>query len=57
MVSEMAVSLVNAIQEYSKFDSKIFLFGKLLRNEIDEENMDLNEIIDITLEETLTVFV
>jgi len=37
LIIEWATSIINGIKQYSHEDSEICLFGKILRNEIDEE--------------------
>lgn len=38
MIIEWATCIINGIRQYSKDDPEICLFGKILRNEIDEES-------------------
>ncbi len=39
MIIEWATSIINGIKQYSQEDSEVCLFGKILRNEIDEETI------------------
>lgn len=37
LIIEQAASIINGIKKYSKEDHQVALFGKILRNECDEE--------------------
>lgn len=37
LIIEWASSIINGIKKYQKEDNEVNLFGKVLRNEIDEE--------------------
>jgi hypothetical protein len=37
LIIEWAASIINGIKKYSKYDHSVGLFGKILRNECDEE--------------------
>ena len=37
LIIEWAGAIINGIKKYSKEDNEVCLFGKVLRNEIDEE--------------------
>ena len=50
-------SLIKGIKDYSKFNSEILLFGLLLRNEIEENSINILNQIKNILNETLKFFV
>jgi len=50
-------SLIKGIKDYSKFNSEILLFGLLLRNEIEENSINILNQIKNILNETLKYFV
>ena len=57
LIIEWAASLINGIKKYSKEDHNVGLFGKILRNECDEEfwfiQMHLTETINQLLKSVL----
>ena len=55
LIIEWAVSIINAIKTFSTEDSKILLFGKILKNEIEEEFRFTFEKLKKTIFELLQV--
>ena len=57
LIIEQAASIINGIKKYSKEDHNVGLFGKILRNECDEEfwfiQMHLSETINQLLKSVL----
>lgn len=56
LIIEWAVSIINAIKTFSLEDSEIFLFGKILKNEIEEEFRFTFEKLRNTVYELLIVY-
>ena len=54
MVIEWATNIINGIKNYSLIDSEICLFGKILRNELDENSHLIMQKIKKTINETFT---
>lgn len=55
LIIEWAVSIINGIKTFSKEDSQILLFGKILKNEIEEEFRFTFEKLKKTIYELLQV--
>lgn len=55
LIIEWAVSIINGIKTFSKEDSQILLFGKILKNEIEEEFRFTFEKLKKTIFELLQV--
>lgn len=55
LIVEWAVSIINAIKTFSTEDSKVLLFGKILKNEIEEEFRFTFEKLKKTIHELLQV--
>ena len=54
---EYASAIINGIREYAKKDMNIKLFGMLLKNEVEENNLTIIEKIKQVVEETLEYFI
>ena len=54
-IIEWAVSIINGIKTFSGEDSKVFLFGKILKNEIEEDFRFTYERLKKTVEDLLQV--
>ena len=55
LIIEWAVSIINAIKSFSTEDSQVLLFGKILKNEIEEEFRFTFEKLKKTIHELLQV--
>lgn len=53
LIIEWAASIINAIKKYSKLDHTVGLFGKILRNECDEEFRFIQVHIRDTLDQLI----
>jgi hypothetical protein len=54
LIIEWAASIINAIRMYSVEDSEVLLFGKILRNEIEEEAISVISRLKKTIADLLT---
>jgi hypothetical protein len=55
LIIEWAASIINGIKKYSKEDHSVSLFGKILRNECDEEFRFIQKHVKETLDSTLKI--
>lgn len=55
LIIEWAISIINGIKTFSSEDSKVFLFGKILKNEIEEDFRFTFERLKKTIEDLLQV--
>lgn len=53
---DMASKIIGAIKNFSKSNSEICMFGMILRNELEENTINIANQIKIILEEALTYF-
>lgn len=53
IIIENATSIINGIKQYSLDNSEICLFGKILRNEIDEESIKIMKELKIVISQVL----
>ena len=56
LVIEYASSIIQGIKEYSKKNSEVLLFGKILRNEIEEQEILIVAKLKETINEFLTFY-
>ena len=57
LILEWASSIVSAIKQYSDQDTEISLFGKILRNTVDEEYWQVHGKAKLALQELLQLTV
>lgn len=55
LVIEWASTIINMIAQFSSTNADILLFGKILRNEVDEEFYDVHVSVKNTINEMLEV--
>jgi hypothetical protein len=56
LIVEWAASIINGIKMYSTEDSDVLLFGKILRNEIEEESVSVISKLKITINDLLQYY-
>jgi hypothetical protein len=56
LIIEWAASIINGIKMYSSEDSDVLLFGKILRNEIEEESISVISKLKLTINDLLQYF-
>lgn len=57
LIIEWATSIINALKKYAAEDNDVAVFGKILRNECDEEFRFVQTQVKNTMEELLKVCV
>ena len=57
MIIEWATAIINGIKKFSSEDNDVAVFGKILRNECDEEFRFVQGQVKITISELLRVFI
>ena len=55
MIIEWATSIINSLKKYSQDDNDVAVFGKILRNECDEEFRFVQTQVKNTMQELLKV--
>lgn len=56
LIIEWASSIISGIKMYSSEDSEIYLFGKILRNELEEDSRFIFQKLKTTISDLLTYF-
>lgn len=55
MIIEWATAIINGIKKYSAEDNDVAVFGKILKNELDEEFRFVQNQVKNTIQELLKV--
>ena len=55
MIIEWATAIINGIKKFSNEDNDVAVFGKILKNECDEEFRNVQAQVKVTIVELLKV--